>query len=80
MFYTIGHRLERPARNKHSSLLRSNVNYRSKRFYNIGPRMGYRAGYEEDSFLRELNVKPEEFEFLAENCTKVIFSHFSRQN
>ncbi len=38
--------------------------------------MGYRAGYEEDSFLRELNVKPEEFEFLAENCTKVIFSHF----
>ncbi len=35
--------------------------------------MGYRAGYEEDSFLRELNVKPEEFEFLAENCTKVIF-------
>jgi hypothetical protein len=38
--------------------------------------MGYRAGYEEDSFLRELNVKPEEFEFLAENCTKVFFSHF----
>ncbi len=30
-------RLERFARNKHSSLLRKSVNYGQKKFYNIGP-------------------------------------------
>jgi hypothetical protein len=31
-------RLERLARDKHSSLLRKSVNYGQKKFYNIGPR------------------------------------------
>jgi hypothetical protein len=32
-------RLERLARDKHSSLLRKFVNYNCKKFYNIGPRL-----------------------------------------
>jgi hypothetical protein len=32
-----GKALERSARDKHSSLLRKFVNYRRKKFYNIGP-------------------------------------------
>ncbi len=31
-------KLERLAKNKHSSLLRKFVNYEEKKFYNIGPR------------------------------------------
>ncbi len=31
-------RLERPSKDKHSSLLRIFINYKRKRFHNIGPR------------------------------------------
>jgi hypothetical protein len=41
--------------------------------------MGYQRGYEEESFLKQLQVPPEEVEFLADNCTKVSFSD-QRQN
>ncbi len=34
---TIKTRLERFAKDKHSSLLRKSVNYRSKKFYSTGP-------------------------------------------
>jgi hypothetical protein len=34
-------------------------------------RMDFRRGYEEESFLKQLEVAPKDVEFLAENCTKV---------
>lgn len=40
-------------------------------------RMAYKKGYEEDSFLKELEVLPKDVEFLASNCSKVI-SHLSK--
>jgi len=39
--------------------------------------MAYKKGYEEDSFLKELEVLPKDVEFLASNCSKVI-SHLSK--
>ena len=33
--------------------------------------MEFRKGYEEESFLKILNVPPQEIEFMAKNCTKV---------
>jgi hypothetical protein len=33
----VGSRLEKPARDKHSCLLQKFVNYKRKKFYNIGP-------------------------------------------
>jgi len=33
--------------------------------------MDYYHGYEEESFLRGLQVEPKDVEFLADNCTKV---------
>ena len=41
-------------------------------------RMDFKRGYEEESFLKQLEVEPKDVEFLAENCTKVlptIFRH-----
>ena len=33
--------------------------------------MDYKRGYEEESFLKLLEVEPADVEFLADNCTKV---------
>ena len=33
--------------------------------------MKFQRGYEEDSFLKNMNVPPEKLEFLCENCSKV---------
>ena len=33
--------------------------------------MQYKKGYEEDSFLKMLNLPAREMEFMAGNCTKV---------
>lgn len=33
--------------------------------------MPFRSGYEETQFLESLNIKPEDIEFKAENCSKV---------
>jgi len=44
--YRCSTRLERLARNKHSSWLRKLVNYGRKKFYNIGPRTNPQAYYE----------------------------------
>ena len=33
--------------------------------------MKFKRGYEEDSFLKNMNVPPEKLEFLCENCSKV---------
>ena len=33
--------------------------------------MEYKKGYEEDSFLKMLNLPAREMEFMAGNCTKV---------
>ncbi len=37
MFYSIGPRLEKLARDKHSRFVPKIVNYGRKKFYNIGP-------------------------------------------
>ena len=33
--------------------------------------MKFKRGYEEDSFLKNMNIPPEKLEFLCENCSKV---------
>lgn len=33
--------------------------------------MQFKKGYEEDSFLKMLNLPAREMEFMAENCSKV---------
>ncbi|KAK7083111.1 hypothetical protein SK128_009234 [Halocaridina rubra] len=37
--------------------------------------MPYTAGYEEDGFLRSLQIQPEDYEFLADGCTKIYVWH-----
>ena len=37
--------------------------------------MPYRVSYEEDGFLRQVGVAPEEAEPLAENCSLVLVWH-----
>ncbi|KAK8726238.1 hypothetical protein OTU49_017482, partial [Cherax quadricarinatus] len=37
--------------------------------------MPYKAGYEEDGFLRSLKIEPEEIEFKADKCTKIYVWH-----
>ncbi|XP_064095282.1 galactosylgalactosylxylosylprotein 3-beta-glucuronosyltransferase P-like isoform X2 [Macrobrachium nipponense] len=39
------------------------------------PMMPYSVGFEEDGFLKALNIKPEEIEPLADNCTKILVWH-----
>ncbi|XP_068236430.1 galactosylgalactosylxylosylprotein 3-beta-glucuronosyltransferase P-like isoform X2 [Palaemon carinicauda] len=39
------------------------------------PTMPYSVGFEEDGFLKALNIKPEEIEPLADNCTKILVWH-----
>jgi hypothetical protein len=34
--------------------------------------MGYQKGFEEESFLKKLEVSPKDAEFLADNCSKVM--------
>jgi hypothetical protein len=34
-------------------------------------RMAFRRGYEEETFLKRMEVEPNDLEFLADNCTKV---------
>ena len=41
-------------------------------------RMDFKRGYEEESFLKRLEVEPKDVEFLAENCTKVLPTLFWR--
>ena len=33
--------------------------------------MAFKRGYEEETFLKKLEVEPKDLEFLADNCTKV---------
>ena len=35
--------------------------------------MKFNRGFEEDSFLKNMNVPPEKLEFLCENCSKVLY-------
>ncbi|XP_045620048.1 galactosylgalactosylxylosylprotein 3-beta-glucuronosyltransferase P isoform X3 [Procambarus clarkii] len=37
--------------------------------------MPYKAGYEEDGFMKSLKIRPEEIEFKAEECTKIYVWH-----
>ncbi|XP_068248584.1 galactosylgalactosylxylosylprotein 3-beta-glucuronosyltransferase P-like isoform X2 [Palaemon carinicauda] len=37
--------------------------------------MPYKAGFEEDGFLRSLQIDPKEVEFLADGCTKIYVWH-----
>ena len=37
--------------------------------------MPYKVSYEEDGFLRQLGIRPEEGEPLANNCTKALVWH-----
>ncbi|CAL4221103.1 unnamed protein product, partial [Meganyctiphanes norvegica] len=48
-----------------------NVQY----FKKTNATMPYSAGYEEDGFLKKLNIKPEEIEFKADGCTKIYVWH-----
>lgn len=38
--------------------------------------MQFKKGYEEDSFLKMLNLPAREMEFMAENCTKVYKNYY----
>ena len=42
--------------------------------------MPYKASYEEDGFLRQLGVGPEEGEPLADNCSLVLVWHTQTYN
>lgn len=42
-------------------------------------KMPYSAGYEETGLLRSLDIKPEELELVADNCTKIYVWHTKTQ-
>ena len=42
--------------------------------------MKYQYGYEEESFLAQMGVEMKDFEFLAENCTKVSLEGWALAN
>lgn len=42
--------------------------------------MPYKAGYEEDEFLRSLDLKMEQIEPLANNCTEILVWHTQTKN
>lgn len=48
-----------------------------KKAWNINDNleMPYKVSYEEDGFLRQLGISPEEGEPLADNCTKTLVWH-----
>ena len=41
--------------------------------------MAFRRGFEEDAFLRNINVEPKDFQFPCENCTKIYVWHTKTQ-
>jgi hypothetical protein len=41
--------------------------------------MGYNLGYQEDTFLKQMELDVHEFDFLADNCTKVSKSKGAKQ-
>jgi hypothetical protein len=61
-------RLERLARDKHSSLLQKTVNYGRKKFYNIGPRQDYM--FEE---MKKLSEKYPDFIRMSERRFSTIW-------
>ena len=43
------------------------------------PIMAFRRGFEEDAFLRNINVEPKDFQFPCDNCTKIYVWHTKTQ-
>ena len=43
------------------------------------PLMAFRRGFEEEDFLRNINVEPKDFQFPCDNCTKIYVWHTKTQ-
>lgn len=49
-------------------------------FQNINATMPYKAGYEEDEFLKSLDIKIQDIEPKANNCTEILVWHTQTKN